>query len=95
MATRTNNDDFSSAYGVCWDIASTRTTDLAALQYFRTLFPSDDHLEHLQLSKLHKIVFEVVRGDLQGELQISSTAEIQTVDIRGRIPVLGSSSRGS
>lgn len=67
---------------------------LAALQYFRILFPSDDYVEDLLLSRLHRIILEVIPGDLQEELQKSSNAEINMNNTGGRSALSWAALRG-
>ena len=56
----------------------------AVSQAFWTLFHGHDHVEELELSRLHRIVLGVISRDLPEELAISTVAEINAVDGRGR-----------
>ena len=58
--------------------------DLAVLQAFRSLLPGYDCVEELELSRLHRIVLGVISWDLTEGLGISTVADINTVDVRGR-----------
>ena len=58
--------------------------DPAALQSFWSLFPSIDYIEELELSRLHRIVLGIISWDLTEELGVSTVAEINRVDVRGR-----------
>ena len=74
----------SSAYEATWDMTFSNSKDPAGLQSFLSLFPSYDYVEELELSILHRIVLGVVYLDLTDELGLSTVAEINRVDVRGR-----------
>lgn len=74
----------SSAYEATWDMTFSNSKDPAVSQSFWSLFPSHDYVEELELSILHRIVLGVVSRDLTEELGLSTVAEINRVDVRGR-----------
>ena len=74
----------SSAYEATWDMMFSNSDDPAELQAFWSLFPGHDYVEELELSRLHRIVLGLIPWDLLDELAISTVAEINAVDVRGR-----------
>ena len=74
----------SSVYEVTWDMTFSNSKDSAVLQSFWRLFPSYDYVEELELSRLHRIVLGVASWDLTEELGLSTAAEINRTDVRGR-----------
>ena len=61
-----------------------KSDDPAVLRSFWSLFPSHDYVENFELSVLHRIVLGFVSRDLTEELGLSTIAEINRVDVRGR-----------
>ena len=74
----------SSAYEATWDMMFSNSDDPAELQAFWSLFSGHDYVDELELSRLHRIVLGLIPWDLLEELAISTVAEINAVDVRGR-----------
>ena len=85
---------YSSAYEASWDITFPGSEDQAILESFQTLFPCDDCIEDFELSWIHRIVLGILSRGLAEELHVSTGAEVNVPDTRGRSALSGSALRG-
>lgn len=84
----------SSAYEAAWDIIFTEVEDFASVEFFKSVFFSEDHVEELELSRFHRIVLGLLHRDLGEELSISRRPELDYVDSRGRSALSWAALRG-
>ena len=64
------------------------------MESFQTLFPCDDCIEDFEASWIHKIVLGILSRGLAEELHVSTRAEVNVPDTRGRSALSGSALRG-
>jgi ankyrin repeat protein len=79
-----------------WDIVLAQNADTQVEDKLRSVFSLQYNsiwFEEQQFTTLHKIIFRVVRRDLEAELQLSTSA-INQQDSKGRTPLAWASARG-
>jgi ankyrin repeat protein len=82
-----------SAIDKAWDCIFAKSTDTTTEQALGELFSNSDYIERRQFGRLHKIVIGLLGGDLERELELS-TSMINDTDSTKRTALTWAAARG-